>query len=435
MSELDKVKLQAMAVIDAAADEIIAIGEHIWNNPEPGYREYKTSEYIVKELEKLGLTVKTDLAVTGFRADIDTGRPGPTVAILGELDSLIIPNHPESDKVTGAVHACGHNIGGAGLVGTAKAVLAVKDQLCGKIALIGTPAEEGIEMSFRKELIRQGKIQAIAGKSQLLIEGVFDDVDIAFMNHLGGRYGYLDHNGAINKKLIFRGKSCHAASPQNGKNALNAATLAMSAIGLLRESLGYHDKIRIHGVITHGGDAVNVIPNEVTMDYMLRMPLLEDMLKLNDRFDQIVMHAAKAAECEATIESLNGYMPLYDNKDLGTVMKEAVKFIDPEAYFNENSSFLASSTDMGDIATVIPAVHGYVPGSAGTSHGVDYAVVDKYSAYVCNAKVEALVAIDLLYGDGAKGKAIAAQKANLMPIKEYVETVKKVNRTVKSEDL
>ena len=435
MCDLNQVRSQAMAVIDAAQDEIIAIGEHIWNNPEPGYREFKTADYIAKELEKLGLTVKTGLAMTGFRADIDTGKPGPTVAILGELDSLIIPNHPQCDKVTGAVHACGHNVGGAGLVGAAKALLAVKDQLCGKIALIGTPAEEGIEMTYRKELIEQGKIQAIAGKSQLIIEGVFDDVDVAFMNHLSGRYGYLDHNGAINKKLIFRGKSCHAASPQNGKNALNAATLAMTAIGLLRESLGYHDKIRIHGVITHGGDAVNVIPNEVTMDYMLRMPLLDDMIKLNDRFDHIVMHAAKAAECEVTIESLNGYMPLYDNKDLGTVMKDAVKFIDPEAYFNENEAFLASSTDMGDIATVIPAVHGYVPGSSGTSHGVDYAIADKYSAYVCNAKVEALVAIDLLCGDGAKGKAIAAQKASLMPIAEYVKTVKQVNRTLKSEDL
>ena len=435
MCDLAAVRKAALAAIEEAKDTIINAGEYIWNNPEPGYREVKTSAFIVNELKKLGLDVKTNLAMTGFRADIDSGKPGPTVAILGELDSLLIPNHPECDKTTGAVHACGHNVGGAGLIGTAIALLAVKDKLCGKVALIGTPAEEGIEMTYRKELIQQGKISAIAGKSQLIIEGVFDDVDVAFMNHLGGRYGYLDHNGAINKKVIFRGVSCHAARPENGKNALNAATLAMSAIGLLRESLGYHDKIRIHGVITHGGDAVNIIPNEVTMDYMLRMPKLDDLLKLNERFDNIVMHAAKAAECEVTVESLNGYMPLYDNHDLGSVHKEVVAFLEPDAPFAENDTFLASSTDMGDVATVIPAVHGYVPGSSGTAHGVDYAIADEYTAYVGNAKVEALVAIELLYGDGAKGKAIAAQKADLMPIKEYVETVKKVNRTVKSEDL
>jgi len=435
MRDLETVKKAALEAIENAKDEIIAVGEHIWQIPEPGYREYKTSAYIVSELEKLGLKVKTNLAITGFRADIDTGRPGPTVAILGELDSLIIPNHPECDKTTGAVHACGHNVGGAGLVGAAKALLAVKDDLCGKIALIGTPAEEGIEMTFRKNLIDQGKIQAIAGKPQLILEGVFDDVDAAFMNHAGSGYGYMDHNGAINKKLIFRGKSCHAASPQNGRNALNAATLAMSAIGLLRESLGNNDKIRIHGVITHGGDAVNVIPNEVTMDYMLRMPTLKEVVELSERFDNIVMHAAKAAECEATIESLSGYMPLYDDPELGKIQKDVVAYVAPGADFNENRRFLASCTDMGDVATIIPAVHGYVPGNSGTSHGVDFAIADKYTSYVVNAQIEALIAVEMLYGDGAKGKAIAARKANLMPIKEYVETLKRVSRTIKSEDL
>lgn len=435
MNTLESVRKNALAAIENAKDTIISAGRHIWQNPEPGYREVKTSEYIVGELKKLGLRVTENLAMTGFRADIDTGRPGPTVAILGELDSLIIPNHPECDPATGAVHACGHNIGGAGLIGTAIALLAVKDDLCGKIALIGTPAEEGIEMSYRKSLIDEGKIKAIAGKSQLILEGVFDDVDVAFMNHLSSKYGYLDHNGAINKKLIFRGKSCHAASPQNGKNALNAATIAMTAIGLLRESLSYHDKIRIHGVMTHGGDAANVIPNEVIMDYMLRMPTLDDMIKLNDRFDNIVMHAAKAAECEVTIESLNGYMPLYDDKDLGTVHKEVVKYLDPEAPFDENTVFLASSTDMGDVATVIPSVHGYIPGNSGVSHGVDYAIADEYKAYVVNAQVEALVAIELLYGNGAKATAIAKNKANLISIKDYAATVAKVNRTLKSEDI
>ena len=435
MNTPENVKKIALNAIENAREKIIEVGRYIWKNPEPGYREVKTSGYIVGELRKLGLQVTENLAVTGFRADIDTGRPGPTVAILGELDSLIIPTHPECDPATGAVHSCGHNIGGPGLIGTAIALLAVKDHLCGKIALIGTPAEEGIEMSYRKSLIEAGKIQAIAGKSQMILEGVFDDVDVAFMNHLSSKYGYLDHNGAINKKLIFRGKSCHAAAPQNGKNALNAAPLAMSAIGLLRESLSYHNKIRIHGVITHGGEAVNVIPDEVVMDYMLRMPTLDDMIKLNNRFDNIVMHAAKAAECEVTIESLNGYMPLYDDKELGSLVKEVVEYLDPGAYFDENSTFLASSTDMGDIATVIPAVHGYIPGMSGTSHGVDYAIADEYKSYVVNAQVEALVAIELLYGDGKKAEAIARHKADLISIQEYAETVKNVNRVLKSEDL
>lgn len=435
MQNLEQVRQIAFDAIENAREQIIAAGEYLWKNPEAGYREFKSAAFITNELRKLGLQVEENLAITGFRADIDTGKPGPTMAILGELDSLIIPNHPESDPETGAVHACGHNVGGAGLIGSAIGLLAVKDQLCGKIALIGTPAEEGIEMSYRKGLIDAGKIKAIAGKSQMIIEGVFDDVDIAFMNHASSRYGYLDHNGAINKKLTFHGKSCHAARPQNGKNALNAATLAMNAIALLRESLGYNDKIRIHGVITNGGDAVNIIPNEVVMDYMLRMPTLQELMELNDRFDHIVMHAAKAAECEATIESLNGYMPLYDDPVLGGIHKKVVKLLAPDAPFDENSTFLASCTDMGDVATVIPSVHGYVPGSCGTPHGVDFAISDPYTSYVVNAKIEAAMAIEMLYGNGSTGIEIARRKANLISIPEYIATVSKVNRTCRSIDL
>ena len=141
-----------------------------------------------------------------FRADIDTGRPGPTVAILGELDSLIIPSHPECDKETGAVHSCGHNASATALFGAAVGLIdsgAVSD-LCGKIALIGAPAEEGIEMDYRKSLIDEGKISFIAGKPQLISEGVFDDVDVSYMHHLGGKkFGYNDHNGCVNKRIVF----------------------------------------------------------------------------------------------------------------------------------------------------------------------------------------------------------------------------------------
>ncbi|MBR7144873.1 MAG: amidohydrolase [Lentisphaeria bacterium] len=435
MRDLETVRKTALAAIENSKDSIIETGRWIWNNPESGYREVKTSAYIVNELRKLGLEVKTGLAMTGFRADIDTGKPGPTVAIMGEMDSLLIPNHPECDKNTGAVHSCGHNVGGPGLIGTAIAILAVKDDLCGKVVLIGTPAEEGIELDYRKKLMQEGKIQAISGKSQLMLEGVLDDVDIAYMNHLSKGFGHRDHNGAINKRLTFHGVSCHAAGPQNGRNALSAATLAMDAIGLMRESLGYNAYARIHGIITHGGDAVNIIPNEVTMEYMVRMPKLDEMLKLNERFDNVVMHAAKAAECEVTIETVNGFLPLYDDVELGHMVGDIVHYLQPDAAFDDNTTFAAGSTDMGDVATVIPAVHGYVPGCEGQAHGIDYRIGDEYSSYIVNAQVEALTAIELLYGDGARGKAIAAHKENLMPMEEYKATIRKINQTIKSTDL
>lgn len=425
------------AAIEKQRDFLCSIGTHIWNNPEPGFREEKTSAYLVGILKSLGLEVKTGLAMTGFRADIDTGRPGPTVAILGELDSLVLPNHPECDKATGAVHACGHNASATSLVGAAIGILqsGVLEHLCGKIAFIGTPGEEGIEMDYRKSLIDAGKIKSISGKSQLLREGVFDDVDISYMHHLSTHYGYNDHNGCVNKKITIHGKSCHAASPQKGHNALNGATLALNAIAMLREIYSNDQFVRIHGIITNGGSAVNIIPDTVTLEYMLRAPDLESIVALNDRFDKVVMYAARAAECEASIETIHGFMPLYNDPELGELMGEITTSINPEADFDHNSKFFSSCTDMGDIATVIPAVHGYSMGGAGTSHGIDYRISDPEKAYIESSILNASIAVDLLFGDAEKGKAIAARKRDLLPIPEYIRVIDDLSKTVSSVDL
>ncbi len=430
----DALREAVRSAIESHKDEIIEVGRHIWRNPEPGYREYKTSAYLTDKMRSLGLEVRTGLALTGFRADIDTGRPGPTVAILGELDSLIIPTHPECDKDTGAVHACGHNASATSLFGAAVGLLeaSAKNELCGKIALIATPAEEGIELDYRKSLIDDGKINCIAGKPEMICEGVFDDVDISYMHHLGGKFGYNDHNGCVNKRITFHGKSCHAASPHSGINALNASSLAQHAIGLMREAYSNSDKIRIHGIITNGGDAVNVIPDTVRMEYMLRASSLREILALNERFDRIVMHAAHAAECTATIETVHGFMPLFDDNDLGALDRDVVHYLCPNAKYDANSYFMSSCTDMGDVATVIPAIHAYVPGSGGTGHGADYHIADEYQAYVMNSEVSALLAVELLFGNAEKGRAIAANKKNLMPIPEFIKTIKGLNSNLES---
>lgn len=435
--KLDELRNIIKNTIEEHAQEIIDSGEYIWRNAESGYREFKTSKFLTAELQKLGLEVKTNLAVTGFRADIDTGRPGPTVAILGELDSLILPNHPECDKTTGAVHACGHHACAAGFLGAAIGLVksAASEHLSGKIALIGCPAEEGIEMDYRQSLIQEGKIKSIAGKSQLIREGVFDDVDIAFMHHSSTRFGYAGHNGAINKKITFRGVSCHAASPHNGRNALNAMTLALNAIALLRESYSNDSTIRIHGIVTDGGNAVNIVPNHVSMDYMLRSDTVEKMVELNDRFDKIVMYAAKAAECEATIESLNGYMPTWNNDVLGEVMKKSTEFLFPDEEFRGDLPWSNGSTDMGDVALIVPAVHGLVPGIGGTLHGIDFHIADPYSAYVKSSMVNAVIAADLLFGDAETGRKVAEEKKKLMSVAEYIALADKINRTLKSEDI
>ena len=435
--QLEEVRTRIRKTVEQYADEIIGAGEYIWKNPEPGYREWKTSEFLITKFRELGFQVKTGLAMTGFRADLDTGRPGPTIAVLGEIDSLILPNHPQCDPATGAVHACGHHTCAAAMLGTAIALVksGVLDSLSGKIAFIACPAEEGIEMDYRKELIKAGKIKSISGKSQLIREGVFDDIDIAFLQHISSHFGYNNHNGAINKQITFRGKSCHAAGPQHGKNALNAMTLALNAIAMLRESYSNESFVRIHGIVTRGGDAVNIIPDTISMDYMLRAMEVEKLLRLNQRFDNAVMYAAKAAECEAEITTLNGYMPLKNDRDLGELLKQSFHWISPETEFRDTGPDSAGSTDAGDIGLVVPMIHGNVSGMGGTLHGIDFSIADPENAYIRQTMLNAVFAVDLLYGSAELGKAVAEKKKDLMPTAEYIKMIDGINQTVSSEDL
>ena len=411
---------QSDSAIENRSSQIIDIAKDLWRNPETGYREVRSSELLISALENLGFSVRKNLAITGFRADLDTGKPGPTIAIMGEYDALLIPSHPEA--VNGVAHSCGHNTSAAGLIGTAIGLKAAVEsgELCGKIAFIGTPAEEGIELEYRQQLIRSGKIRSISGKSQLIRERVLDDIDIAFMHHLSGKFGFNDHNGSVCKKITFTGKSCHASAPQKGINALNAMNLALHAIALLRESYSNSDKVRFHGIVSDGGQSVNILPDRIVMDYMLRAETVEKLVEVNDRFDNAVKHSALAAECGCEIETMHYSMPLYDDLELGKELENTVKELYPDADFDFNKTFYASCTDMGDVGTVIPAVHGYVPGMTGNSHGKDYFVADWQMACIAPAKINARLAISLLIDDAEKGRRIAGRKADLMSIDEYI---------------
>ena len=175
-----------------------------------------------------------NLAVTGCRAELDTGRKGLTIAVLGELDALCLPGHPNADLETGAAHACGHNFQIATMLGTAIALTqaSIKDKLVGKIVFIAVPAEESLADKECETLIKTGKIKFSGGKQEMIRLGVFDDVDAAIMVHSSNQYQCpASYNGYFRKKIIFKGKSVHAAfCPEDGVNALYAANIALSVI-------------------------------------------------------------------------------------------------------------------------------------------------------------------------------------------------------------
>ncbi|MBE5754598.1 MAG: amidohydrolase, partial [Clostridiales bacterium] len=160
--------------------------KYIWANPEPGYKEFKTNAYMLEQFRKLGYTDIVEAEnCTGFYTVVDTGRVGPTVLVMSELDSLINRLHPECDKETGAVHNCGHHAQCAAMLGVAAALKeeGALDNLCGKIKLCVVPAEEGIEIGYRKGLVEKGQIEFTSGKPEFISRRFFDDVDIAFMMH------------------------------------------------------------------------------------------------------------------------------------------------------------------------------------------------------------------------------------------------------------
>ena len=424
MRKLNEVREAVSEAIERRAEEIIAMGDYVWKNPEPGYKEFKTAKYANDKLRALGLPLRENLAITGMRADLDSGRPGPTVALLGEMDSLIIPEHPECDKSTGAVHSCGHNSHITAMVGAAMALTdaGVKDDICGKIAFIGTPAEECIEIEWRNQLIAEGKVGALGGKPALIREGVFDDVDISIMNHIGGHdhYGSRDHNGFVCKTVTFHGRSCHAAAPGSGVNAVHAATLAINALGMLNAT--FPDEARVHGIITSGGSVVNVIPNTAGLEYMLRAPTMEAVEKLSDSFDRAMRGAALALGASVDIRTTAGYMPLYNDQVLSDLLVKVVKENIPgnSGDFKPMGAFAKSSTDMGDISIIMPAVHCDIPGGGGRSHGTTYHIADKKKAYLDNTKILALMAVELLYGDAALGRSVAARREGKISIAEYI---------------
>ena len=185
MSSKEELKQRAFREIDARADEIVGIAKTILNNPEPGFRETKTSNLVATKFADMGIPFRSGLAMTGVRSELVGGTAGPTLAILGELDSLIVHEHPHADSATGAAHACGHHCQIAMVFGAAMGLMQsdVLSELSGRLVFMAVPAEEYIEIEYRDGLRQEGKIEFLGGKPEFIRLGEFDDVDLAMMLH------------------------------------------------------------------------------------------------------------------------------------------------------------------------------------------------------------------------------------------------------------
>ena len=396
-------KEKIIHAIDENRGEIIRCGEYVLSNPELGYKEFKTSQFVKTEFEKLNIPYTDGLAVTGVKGCISSGRPGPNVCIIGEMDAIRCYGHKYADRDTGAAHACGHNAQIASMLGAAYGFVksGAIDSIKGKLTFFAVPAEEFAELEYRSTLKAEGKIKHFGGKQELISIGAFDDVDFAMMIHsqagvtapevfLGG-----SSLGFTAKEISFLGKAAHGSEPFDGINALNAAMLALMGINANRETFRDEDKIRIHPIISNGGELVNVVPSRVTVETYVRGAKKEAIERACRKVDAAVRGGALAVGAQCEINDIPGYMPLSQDKRLTEIFEENAKELVGEKYIHHGMD-MTGSTDMGDLSMKIPCIQPTMGGFSGTAHGTDFAVSDEAAAYITPAKLLACTAYDIL---------------------------------------
>jgi amidohydrolase len=438
MTGRDELKRAVCEAIDRHGNEIIELGEKILHHPETGFNERQTAALVAERLAALGLLPETGLALTGVKAGLPGRAPGPRLALVGELDSLRTSDHPLADPATGAAHSCGHNAQLAGMLGAAIGLTAAgaPAQLAGEIVLFAVPAEEFIDVEERLGRRARGEIEFLLGKPELVARGHFDDIDLAMMIHAGShdqmtKRSFIadSSNGALVKMIRFLGRASHAGgAPQLGINALSAAMIALNAIHCQRETFHDRDTIRIHPIITKGGDAVSVVPAEVTMETFVRGGSLEAIVDANMKVDRCLRAGAMAMGAEVEIETIPGYLPQHNSRAMGELFGRNV-----EALFGPGSFDIGGhrtgSTDMGDIAHMKPVIHPYLAAAQGKTHGADFRITEPEHAYLSPAKLLAMTAIDLLWEDAAPARRILADFRPAMTKAQYLQFARGLFKT------
>ena len=411
--------------IDKNSGKIIEIAEHILANPELGYKERATAEYVKEQLSSLGIPCCDGLALTGVKGRLKGGRSEANVCVIGELDAVLCNTHPTSNKESGAAHACGHNAQLAAMLGVAIGLSKYASELDGDVTFFAVPAEEFVEIGYRDSLAKDGKIKYLGGKQELIRLGEFDDIDAAMMVHAQGNTPgnevFVDGGslGFVAKTVEFIGKAAHAGgAPHEGVNALNAAMAAMMCIHAQRETFRDEDRIRVHPIITNGGELVNVVPANVTMETYVRGASFEAINDAAEKVDRAIKGSAYAIGAEAEITDFKGYLPLCQDKALSAI------FAENAAQFTERENIhygidMVGSTDMGDLCHIIPAIQPTMGGWGGNLHAKDFAPTDTTLAYINPAKIMAMTVIDLLYDGAAAAKEIKAAFVPKLTKEEY----------------
>ncbi len=379
-------KVQVQNAVDAIRNELLEVSHWVHAHPEIAWQEFESSQYLATFLESHGFSVERKFVGldTAFKATFGSG--DLTIALCAEYDAL-----------PGLGHACGHNIIASASVGAALALKEVANDIDATIVVFGTPAEEGS-----------------GGKISMLSQNAFHGVDVAALIHPGPVD--VDHGDPFAVKHIdvaYTGKASHAAAyPEHGVNAADAFTIAQVAIGLLRQQLS--PTVRVHGIVTRGGEAANAIPERTEGRWYVRANTLAQLDDIYQRVVKCFEAGAIATGCELHIEDdLNPYSEFTNHAQLTQRYRANAeslgrRFDAPEPATRMNRA----STDMGNVSAVVASFHPYIGINSGT------AVNHQHQFAAASITPDA----DQAVIDGAKGLAMTMVDVATDPVlRQYVK--------------
>ncbi|NWF77185.1 MAG: M20 family metallopeptidase [Chloroflexi bacterium] len=330
--KIEKLKLKVKDSVELQRQQLIQLSLNIHDNPELGFEEDKALAWLTNYLEESGFYVERGIAglPTAFRATY--GQGSPKIVLLAEYDAL--------PKIG---HGCGHNIIAASAVGAGVASKPIIDQLGGSVVVLGTPAEEGF-----------------GGKIDMVKAGVFKEIDVAMIVHPNTRNMPTEEALACSSlEVEFFGKAAHAAGqPHKGVNALDAMILAFNSINSLRQHI--RGDARIHGIITDGGEAPNIVPAHSAAVFLVRALDNDYLAELKDKVLNCFIGASVATGARLEYRwRENIYAPMKSNMILAGLFRQNLESLGRkvEAF---DPRFGMGSSDMGNVSQVVPSIHATV---------------------------------------------------------------------------
>lgn len=371
--EREQIKREIAEFVSAHSERFCAVAEELYRNPETGLNEVRSAALLADFLEREGFAVERGVAglPTAFRAQWGSG--GPVIALIAEMDALPVMGH-----------ACGHNVIAAAAMGAAAALRHVLPPDAARIVVLGTPAEEtGV------------------GKVEMIRHGVFDGVEFAMMVHPSSRRYVIKHYlGLAKLRFTFFGKPAHAAAyPEDGINALDGVIQTFNAISALRQQL--RQDVRVHGIITEGGIAPNIIPERAAAHFYVRADDLPELERVKGRVIACAEGAATATGCRLDVEADPRVLaPLKVNRAFSALYSDQLAWLGLQESATAADKNKGSS-DIGNVSQIVPTIHPHVPIGEGIQiHSEEFAratVSEKGKAAVAEgAMALALTTVELI---------------------------------------